>query len=128
MGVSDLIVGERGHPLDLVASIITGLALGALVLFHADAFDWSSAVLALAAIDIGAGLVSNATRATRESWREKATSRARISFLAVHLTVYPTVVIGLAFPDWQLAGILCTFLLAKVILFWSGQRAARTDD
>ena len=128
MGVSDLIVGERGRPLDLVASIITGLALGVIVLIRADAFDWSTAVLALAAIDIGAGLVSNATRATRESWREKATSRARTGFLVVHLTVYPAVVIGMAFPDWELAGVLCAFLLAKVTLFWSGQRAARTGD
>lgn len=119
---TSLWVGEQPQALDLGAMALAGFALAGVTLALAPAIDWCLLVLAVLAWDIGAGLVSNATAATREAWRRHASKSDRYGFMISHLTVYPIVLYWLASGDLVLTGLVCAFLLAKVILFISGQR------
>lgn len=120
MGVATLWIGDRPQPLDVGAMMVAGLALAGVVLVFTPMPDWRTFVLALLAWDIGAGMVSNATRATREAWRNAASRYDRISFIVSHLTVYPVVLFWLADGEIALALLVCAFLIAKVMLFISG--------
>ena len=119
--MTNLLTGDRPNWLNIAAMVAVGLSLAVLVLTEMPHFDWRSVLLALLAADIGAGLISNATEATRKAWREGAGKRGRAVFLLVHLTVYPAALFWLAGAKVMLAVILTGILAAKILMFAGGQ-------
>lgn len=119
-GPTAYLLGEKPHPVTIVAALIVALAMAAIVLVRIDQWDWQSVLLIILAADIGAGLVSNATEATRARWRGAENARLRTAFLVVHLTLYPAALFFLTRGDTLLFGILATILLAKVMVFAAG--------
>jgi hypothetical protein len=118
---SDYILGDKPHPGTMASALFAGLAMAMVVAMRAGQWDWQTVLLALLAADIGAGLVSNATEATRARWRARTGPGARTGFLAVHLTLYPAAIFLLARGDLALFAFLATVLAAKVIAFAAGK-------
>ncbi|MEM8696603.1 MAG: hypothetical protein AAGE05_11335 [Pseudomonadota bacterium] len=118
---TDYVLGERPHPGTLVSALLAGFAMAMAVAMRAEQWDWQTILLMLLAADIGAGLVSNATEATRARWRARTSAGARIGFIAVHLIAYPTVLFILAQGDLALFAFLATVLAAKIIAFAAGK-------
>lgn len=118
---TDYILGEKPHPGTMASALLAGLAMAMVVAMRADEWDWQTILLMLLAADIGAGLVSNATEATRARWRARTGPGPRIAFLVVHLTLYPAALFLLARGDLALFAFLATVLAAKIIAFAAGK-------
>jgi hypothetical protein len=114
------IVGREPNPRILAAAVLVGVVLAAAVLGVERSEPFTRMVAALLALDVGAGLVSNASRSTRSYWAERSRV-ARLTFLVVHLSVYPAalvLLVGEAWLQWLLIGALCI----KTALFATGAR------
>ncbi len=121
--LSAAVVGRNPDPRVLLTAVLTGAALAALVLGVERSAPSVRVLGALLALDVGAGLVSNASRSTRSFWAGRSVA-ARMTFIVVHLTAYPAalvLLIGTAWLQWSLVGAL----LVKTALFMAGSRRVR---
>jgi len=121
--LSAAIVGRDPDPHVLLTAVLTGAALAVLVLGVERSAPTVRVLAALLVLDVGAGLVSNASRSTRSFWAGRSVA-ARMTFVVVHLTVYPAaliLLIGTAWLQWSLVGAL----LVKTVLFVQGSRRGR---
>lgn len=123
-----LLFGDQPRAGDVLAAAIVAIAAAALVAIRIQHWDWQAVLLLLLAADIGAGLVSNATRATRSAWRQLTGRTAKALFIIVHLGLYPLALFLLTRGDIALFGILAALLLAKTALFISGQSGPRPRE
>lgn len=123
-----LLVGENPRPFDIVASLAVGAILAVFVIWQAPQMGWKAILLATLAFDIGAGLVSNATAATRKAWQTMGTPARRRGFVLTHLTLYPAALFWLADGAFPVFAILTGMLVAKTWLFWSGQRETEEEN
>lgn len=117
------LVGRDPDPRVLAAAGCVGAALAALVLGVDRSAPSVRVFAALLAFDVGAGLVSNASRSTRSFWAERSAGAHR-AFVVVHLTVYSgalVLLVGTAWLRWVLIGAL----LVKTALFAAGSRRVR---
>lgn len=109
------LVGDTPRPRTLVGAACAGLALGVSAVVFTDTLFWLRVFLFALAFDIGAGWVSNLSHSTRSFWNKQ--SRAlRVSYIVVHLVVYPAALWVLADPVW-VWGLLVVALLGKVGAF-----------
>lgn len=113
-----VIVGRDPDRRVLLTAALAGAVLAALVFSVEQSEPLARSVAALLALDVGAGLVSNASRSTRSFWADRSIG-ARRTFLVVHLTVYPAALVLLVHTGW-LRWLLFGALLVKVALFAGG--------
>lgn len=114
-GLGKWFVGQNPRRGTIVVGTALGTALAALVLATAGPPWWIRLVGALLAWDVGAGIVSNASRSTHAQWAS-APRAAQWAFIAVHLTVYPLAL--LFFVRTQpLAWVLVALLIVKTLFF-----------
>lgn len=118
-----VIVGRDPDPRVLLTAALAGAVLAALVLGVEQSGLLARAVAASLALDVGAGLVSNASRSTSSYWAGRSVA-ARRTFLFAHLTIYPAALVLLVDTGW-LRWLLVGALLVKVALFAVGPRRVR---
>jgi len=94
-----------------------GLLLATLSWIIQDSMTWQAIITALLGLDIGAGLISNATSSTNQAWREQSKQRQWL-FVVFHVTVYPVAVVSLS-QSPIVSLMLVGFLLIKTGLFYS---------
>lgn len=113
----NLLIGANPRKADIVLALMLGLLLAALSLILQQSVTLSAIFTALLALDIGAGLISNATTSTNQAWREQSRQRQWI-FVIFHLTVYPAVIL-LVSASLVVSFMLIGFLVIKTRLFYS---------
>jgi hypothetical protein len=114
--------GVDPNPRNIAIAITFGAALAALVLLFDPTQWWARIAAALLAFDIGAGLISNATKATAAKWRS-APKLARTIYIAGHLSIYPLALFALV-ANPALFWLLIALLLVKTGLFIANTRPA----
>jgi hypothetical protein len=114
--------GVDPNPRNIAIAITFGAALAALVLLFDPTQWWPRIAAALLAFDIGAGLISNATKATAAKWRS-APKLARTIYIAGHLSIYPLALFALV-ANPALFWLLIALLLVKTGLFIANTRPA----
>jgi hypothetical protein len=113
----NLLVGASPRKADIVLAIMLGLLLATLSWIIQDSMTWQAIITALLGLDIGAGLISNATSSTNQAWREQSKQRQWL-FVVFHVTVYPVAVVFLS-QSPIVSLMLVGFLLIKTGLFYS---------
>lgn len=113
----NLLIGANPRKADIVLALMLGLLLASLSLILQYPMTWPAIITALLALDIGAGLISNATTSTNQAWREQSRQRQWI-FVIFHLTVYPAVIL-LVSESHVVSFMLIGFLVIKTGLFYS---------
>lgn len=113
--------GNRPPILNVIGAHLFGLLLAGYVLALSELDPPLSFLLLFLIWDLGAGLVSNATEATRAAWRAFGGHIANALFVIIHLAVYPPLLLWLIPEDVTLLIFLHATLLAKIILFLGGQ-------
>jgi hypothetical protein len=113
----NLLVGASPRKADIVLAIMLGLLLATLSWIMQDSMTWQAIITALLGLDIGAGLISNATSSTNQAWREQSKQRQWL-FVVFHVTVYPVAVVFLS-QSTIVSLMLVGFLLIKTGLFYS---------
>lgn len=113
----NLLIGANPRKADIVLALMLGLLLASLSLILQYPMTWPAIITALLALDIGAGLISNATTSTNQAWREQRRQRQWI-FVIFHLTVYPAVIL-LVSESHVVSYMLIGFLVIKTGLFYS---------
>lgn len=113
----NLLIGANPRKADIVLALMLGLLLASLSLILQYPMTWPAIITALLALDIGAGLISNATTSTNKAWREQSRQRQWI-FVIFHLTVYPAVIL-LVSESHVVSFMLIGFLVIKTGLFYS---------
>lgn len=114
------IVGRDPDPRVLLGAALAGAALAALVLGVEQGGPLARAITALLALDVGAGLIGNASRSTRSFWAGRSLA-ARRTFVVVHLSAHPAALALLVDSAW-LRWLLVGALLVKTALFAAGTR------
>ncbi len=98
----------------LFPGIICGIAIAVVI----GTATWAHILSIVLTIDIVAGALSNATRATNQQWQRLPRS-AHVLFVLVHLLVYPYGLWLLPLPTW-LFGCLLSILAIKIGYFVRG--------
>lgn len=112
--------GLDPNPRNIAVALTFGATLAALVLLFDPTQWWARLIAALLAFDIGAGLISNATKATAAKWRS-APKLARTIYIAGHLSIYPLALFALVVNS-TLFWVLIVLLLVKTGLFIANTR------
>lgn len=112
----NLLFGASPRRITLLLALISGITLGLFALLLQNSLQWNSIVTAILAVDIGAGLVSNASTSTNEAWKAQSHARQWV-FVVFHLTIYPLAILLLSSSN-VVTVTLITVLLIKTGLFF----------
>lgn len=121
MKLLSLLHGNRPPMLNVIGAHLFGLLLAGYVLALSELDPPLSYLLLVLIWDLGTGLISNATEATRAAWRSLNSHIVNALFVIIHLLVYPPLLFWLIGEDVTLLIFLHATLFAKVILFIAGQ-------
>ena len=121
MKLLDLLHGHRPPILNVIAAHLFGLLLGGYVLALSEQDPPLSILLLFLVWNLGTGLVSHATEATRAAWRAVNSKVAKLLFVLANLVIFPYLALWLIPEDVTLLIFLHATLLAKIILFLGGQ-------
>ena len=113
--------GSRPPILNVIAAHLFGLLLAGYVLALSEHDPPLSFILLFLVWNLGAGLVSHATEATRAAWRAINSWIPKLLFIVANLSIFPYLALWLIPEDVTLLIFLHATLLAKVILFLGGQ-------
>lgn len=112
-------------PIRIAGILIPGIICGIAVAIVIGVSTWAHSIAIVATVDIVAGAISNATRATNQQWQRQPRS-AHIVFVLVHLLVYPCGLWLLPLPVW-LFGCLLSLLAIKIGCFVRGSVRTTTS-
>jgi hypothetical protein len=121
MKILSLLHGNRPPILNVIAAHLFGLVFGGYVLALSELDPPLSILLLFLIWNLGAGLVSHATEATRVAWRAIDSRIAKLLFVVANLLIFPYLALWLIPEDVTLLIFLHAILLAKIILFLGGQ-------
>ena len=107
--------------LNVIGAHLFGLLLAGYVLALSEQDPPLSILLLFLVWNLGAGLVSHSTEATRAAWRSHTGWMAKLIFIVANLTIFPYLALWLIPEDVTLLIFLHATLLAKVIMFLGGQ-------
>lgn len=116
-----LLHGNRPPILNVMGAHLFGLLLGGYVLALSELDPPLSILLLFLIWNLGAGLVSHATEATRAAWRGVNSKLAKLLFIVANLSVFPYLALWLIPEDVTLLIFLHATLLAKITMFSGGQ-------
>jgi len=105
----------------LFPGIICGIAVAVVI----GMATWAHILSIVLTIDLVAGAISNATRATNQQWQQLPRS-AHILFVLIHLLIYPYGLWLLPLPAW-LFGSLLGVLAIKIGYFVRGSMRTTTS-
>lgn len=121
MQILSLFHGARPALLTLIGAWIFGIFFGGYVLSLTE-FEITGSLLCLAAcLGLSTFMVSHATEPTRTAWRKLGHWWPKLAFIVVQLLVYPPLIFWMAAEDASLIILLHAMLVAKLMLFLSGQ-------
>ncbi|MFM7677646.1 MAG: hypothetical protein ACKO83_02220 [Roseiflexaceae bacterium] len=115
----------RITPTRIAGILLPGIVAGIAVAVVIGVSTWAHGIAVMATIDIVAGAISNATRATNLQWQRQPRS-AHIVFVLVHLIIYPCGLWVLPLPAW-LFGCLLGALAVKIGYFVHGSVRTTTS-
>ena len=121
MKIFNLLHGNRPPILNVIAAHFFGLLFGGYVLALSELDPPLSILLLFLIWNLGAGLVSHGTEATRAAWRAMDSRIAKLLFVVANLLIFPYLALWLIPEDVTLLIFLHATLLAKVTLFLGGQ-------
>lgn len=113
--------GNRPPILNVIGAHLFGLLMGGYVLALSELDPPLSILLLFLIWNLGAGLVSHSTEATRAAWRSVGGWLPKLIFIVANLTIFPYLALWLIPEDVTLLIFLHATLLAKVIMFLGGQ-------
>lgn len=113
-----LLLGDPLRLEELLLILSVGLTLGIFTLFTLQTITVSNVLLALLAMDIGSGLISNSRTQTNRVWQSQPKWMIW-TFIVFHLTVYPTVLVLLS-SNILILCLLIALLVIKVGFFFVG--------
>ncbi|QJB69340.1 hypothetical protein [Parasphingorhabdus halotolerans] len=113
--------GYRPPILNVIGAHLFGLLLGGYVLALSELDPPLSILLLFLVWNLGAGLVSHSTEATRAAWRTNSGKIGKLLFVIANLTIFPYLALWLIPEDVTLLIFLHATLLAKIIMFLGGQ-------
>ena len=116
-----LLHGNRPPVLNIIAAHLFGLLLGGYVLALSELDPPLSILLLFLIWNLGAGLVSHATEATRTAWQAVDNRMIKVIFILANLAIFPYLALWLIPEDVTLLIFLHATLLAKLLLFMGGQ-------
>jgi len=113
--------GNRPPLLNVIGAHLFGLLLSGYVLAMSELDPPLSYLLLFLIWNLGAGLVSHSTDATRAAWRSINSWIPKLLFVVANLTIFPYLALWLIPEDVTLLIFLHATLLAKIIMFLGGQ-------
>jgi hypothetical protein len=113
----NLFFGEHPSKWNIALSLLTGFILVGVAVMLQEPLGWNGIVTAFLAADIGAGLISNASKETNDAWKNESRSRQWV-FVIFHLTVYPAAIILLSQSE-VVTILFVGLLVVKTGLFYS---------
>jgi len=113
--------GNRPPIMNVIAAHLFGLLFAGYVLALSEHDPPISFILLFLIWNLGAGLISHATEATRAAWRAVQSKLAKAIFILANLIIFPYLALWLIPEDVTLLIFLHATLLAKIILFLGGQ-------
>ncbi|GAB5489043.1 MAG: hypothetical protein Pars2KO_26130 [Parasphingorhabdus sp.] len=113
--------GNRPPILNVIGAHLFGLLLAGYVLALSEQDPPLSFLLLFLVWNLGAGLVSHSTEATRAAWRSVKGWAAKLIFIVANLAIFPYLALWLIPEDVTLLIFLHATLLAKIIMFLGGQ-------
>jgi hypothetical protein len=113
--------GNRPPILNLIGAHLFGLLLAGYVLALSEQDPPLSFLLLFLIWNLGAGLVSHSTEATRAAWRSVSGWAPKLIFVVANLAIFPYLALWLIPEDVTLLIFLHATLLAKIIMFLGGQ-------
>ena len=116
-----LLHGSRPPILNVIGAHLFGLLLGGYVLALSELDPPLSILLLFLIWNLGAGLVSHGTEATRAAWRTVGDPIPKLIFIVANLAIFPYLALWLIPEDVTLLIFLHATLLAKIIMFLGGQ-------
>ncbi len=121
MKILSLFHGNRPPVLNVVGAHLFGLLLAGYVLALSVQDPPLSFILLFLVWNLGAGLVSHSTEATRAAWRSIDSWIPKLLFVVANLVIFPYLALWLIPEDVTLLIFLHATLLAKIIMFLGGQ-------
>lgn len=119
--ILSLLYGHRPPLLNVIAANIFGVFFGGYVLSVSGLDAPLSLYLFALTWNLGSGLVSHASEATRAAWRAIDSRAAKLLFVVAHLAIVPPLILWLVPEDASMIIFLHMMLLAKILLFIGGQ-------
>ena len=107
----------------IITILVPGLLAG-MVVWRYDTGDWPTRLmLAVAAVDIVSGGISNATQSTRARWQAQPRWQHWV-FIGGHAMMYPFIIWHLS-TNLVIVSVLISLLISKTLLFAWGTLSLR---